>query len=287
MDRDGRLILNMGKFGIGVFEEFGRYNYLSTQAILPTHVHRDTLEICYLAKGCQEYFVGEETFQVFGGDLFLTFPDEAHGTGEIPEEKGVLYWMSLKKPRLGEEYLGLTHAEASELFGKLAHLPVRLFKGNGDCERLLKRMYSVYFRDRGDLLVKTELQNLLVSFLLNVARCGEMASKRRYSKCILGAVGYIDENLFENLSIEQLAQRCNLSPSRFKHRFKEEAGIPPGEYIIRKKVEKARQLIEENSLSIKNIAYDLGFSSPAYFATVFKQYNGCAPSEYKARKGNT
>lgn len=46
-----RLILDMKKHGIEVFDEFGRYNYVNTQTILPTHTHSDMIEICYLAKG--------------------------------------------------------------------------------------------------------------------------------------------------------------------------------------------------------------------------------------------
>lgn len=68
-----RLILNMKRHGIDVFDEFGRYNYVNTQTILPTHTHPDMIEICYLAKGSQEYFVGDSIFRLYGGDVFITF----------------------------------------------------------------------------------------------------------------------------------------------------------------------------------------------------------------------
>lgn len=275
-----RLILEMKRHGIDVFDEFGRYNYVNTQTILPTHIHPDMIEICYLAKGSQEYFVGENTFRLYGGDLFITFPDEVHGTGNVPEEKGVLYWMVLKKPEQGKEYLGLDYPDAHELFCKLQQLPKRLFKGGAECERLLKKVILTYFQQK-DTLTKMELHNLLVSLLLHIIRTGERISDRGYSERITQILQYIEENLFERLEIELLADKCNLSLSRFKHLFKEEIGIPPSEYIIRKKIEKAQVLIEEQSLSIKEIAYDLNFSSPAYFSTVFKQYNGYPPTLHK------
>lgn len=277
-----RLILHMQKFDIEVFDEFGRYNYLNAQAILPSHTHSGMVEICYLSKGCQEYFVGKERYKMFGGDIFMTFPNEVHGTGDIPEEKGVLYWIVLKAPQNGGDYLGLSFDEASVLFNRILHIPVHLFKGNNECERLFQRITSVYFNEKG-ILTKIELNNLLVSLLLNIVRCGEMSSLRQYGEHIMKTVYYIDENIFEEFDLEELADKCNLSLSRFKHRFKEETGIPPAEYIIRKKVEKARTMIDENTLSIKDIAYDLGFSSPAYFSTVFKQYNGYSPSAYKMK----
>ena len=280
-----RLILDMKKHGIEVFDEFGRYNYVNTQTILPTHTHSDMIEICYLAKGSQEYFVGNNTFRLYGGDIFIAFPYEIHGTGEVPEEKGVLYWMVLKRPEKEKDYLGLNYPDAFKLFSRLLQLPKRLFKGGSECERLLQKIIQIYFQNK-DPLSKMELNNLLVSLLLHIIHAGEKSSGRAYSDRITKIIHYIDENLFEMLDLEFLADKCNLSVSRFKHLFKEETGIPPSEYIIRKKIEKAHEMMEDSKFSIKDIAYDLGFSSPAYFSTVFKQYNGYSPTFYK-KKNNT
>lgn len=275
-----RLILDMKRHDIDVFNEFGRYNYVNAQTTLPTHTHPGMIEICYLAKGSQEYFVGEETFKLYGGDVFISFPDEVHGTGNVPEEKGALYWMVLKCPEKGLDYLGLRNSDAEELFSRLLQLPKRLFKGSSECERLLQRIVQIYFHTQGTL-TRMELNNLLISFLLHVIHAGEKTHARIYSERITEIIHYINDNLFDILELDDLADKCNLSVSRFKHLFKEETGIPPAEYIIRQKVEKAQGLIEEQKLSIKNIAYDLGFSSPSYFSTVFKQYNGYSPTLHK------
>lgn len=48
-------------------------------------------------------------------------------------------------------------------------------------------------------------------------------------------------------------------------------------------MEKAQEMMKEDKFSIKDIAYNLGFSSPAYFSTVFKQYNGYSPTSYKKK----
>lgn len=277
-----RLILDMKRHGIDVFDEFGRYNYVNTQTILPTHTHPDMIEICYLAKGSQEYFVGNNTFKLYGGDIFVAFPDEIHGTGNVPEEKGVLYWMVLKRPEKRKDFLGLDYPDANELFSRLLQLPKRLFKGGSECERLLQKIIHTYFQNK-EPLTKMELNNLLVSLILQIIHAGEKSLDRAYSDRITKIIHYIDENLFEILDLEFLADKCNLSLSRFKHLFKEETGIPPSEYIIRRKIEKAQELMKDQKLSIKDIAYDLGFSSPAYFSTVFKQYNGYSPTSHKKK----
>lgn len=282
---DCRLIFDFSIHQINVFDEFGFYNYSNVQSVLPEHIHPDMIEICYLVKGRQAYFVGEDIFEVQGGEVFVTFPNESHGTGNTPEEKGVLYWLVIKRPQPGCEYLGLGYMEANEVFGRLSHLPTRLFKGGARCEYLLQEIKRKYFCKQS-LLNRIALNNLLVEFLLQVIECSENSSGRVLNQCISDVLRYIDGNLSEVFSLEDLADRCNLSVSRFKHLFKAEVGVPPGEYINRKRVEKAEWLLQNSNLSIRNIAYDLGFSSPGYFATVFKQYKGYSPTALLAKDVN-
>lgn len=283
---DSRLILDMNIHHIGVFEEFGYYNYTNVQPTLPFHTHKDAVEICYLAKGKQIYFVQEEIFEIQGGDLFVTFPNESHGTGGNPEEKGTLYWLILRQPVADVDYLGLSTEEAMELFSYLRSLPCRLFRGSSKCEYFLQEIVRVFFMER-NLLTHITLNNLLVAFLLEVIYCSGNNYNHVSHQGIASVLRYIEENLSETYSLEDLANRCNLSLSHFKHLFKKEIGIPPTEYINRRKIEKAETLLSESDLSIKDIAYDLGFSSPAYFATVFRQYKGYVPTQHKNQSRET
>jgi hypothetical protein len=53
------------------------------------------MEICYLARGTQNYWVKDRNHHLVGGDVFITFPAEPHSTGGCPLEKGILYWMHI------------------------------------------------------------------------------------------------------------------------------------------------------------------------------------------------
>ena len=90
-----RLVLDLRPLGIPAVPQLGRYSYREAHRGLDLHVHRDALEICYLARGRQLYRVGRRDFVLTGGDVFVTFPGEVHSTGEAPEEKGTLYWVQL------------------------------------------------------------------------------------------------------------------------------------------------------------------------------------------------
>ncbi|MFK7970335.1 MAG: helix-turn-helix domain-containing protein [Bacteroidia bacterium] len=89
-------------------------------------------------------------------------------------------------------------------------------------------------------------------------------------------------HLFSNLKLEQLAQLCNLSLSSFKREFKKEFGDSPNQYIIGKRIEKAKELLSLTDLPISEVAYETGFQDQLYFARLFKKKVGITPSSYRS-----
>ena len=122
----------------------------------------------------------------------------------------------------------------------------------------------------------------MVAMLLEVIQLAENGNRHDCRKCISDILQYMDVNLTEITSLEELAGICNLSLSRFKHLFKEELGIPPSEYMVRKKIGRAEWMLVNTSAPVSEIAYELGFSSPGYFSTVFRQYKGISPARFRS-----
>ena len=92
----------------------------------------------------------------------------------------------------------------------------------------------------------------------------------------------IEAHLFSNLSIEELANLTNLSLSSFKREFKKNYSDSPTNYILSKRLEKAKELLVYSENNISEIAYDLGFNDPLYFTRLFKKKEGVPPTEYRA-----
>ncbi|MBK8968895.1 MAG: helix-turn-helix transcriptional regulator [Lewinellaceae bacterium] len=85
------------------------------------------------------------------------------------------------------------------------------------------------------------------------------------------------------LSTSVLAERFSYSPSQFSRRFKAVAGKSVKEYVIEAKMEKAKELLRIVNLSIADIAYQLGYTTPFYFTNVFTKQNGISPSAYRKK----
>lgn len=276
-----RTLLDLTPYGIYIFDEIGRYNYDHVQPTLPEHTHPGMLEFCFLAKGHQTYYIGPNSYHLYGGNVFFTKPDELHGTGEFPEEKGLLYWIVIKSPDMVCDFLNLKQEEAHLIFKRLCNLPQRIFSASAMLEQLFKEIFEK--RKQNTLLTGIEMRSLTTLLLLELIRLGEIKESKEQSIAIQKIIDYINGHLKEDIDLEELAEMINLSLSRFKHRFKEEVGIPPAEFITRKKIELAEIMLLKRNYNIKDIAYDLGFSSPAHFSNVFKQYKGNSPQVFKEK----
>lgn len=280
ISRNDRNILSLSEAGIKNILALGHYNYRKAKEDLDTHIHSGIIEICYLAKGRQVYRINDEVYTLDGGDVIIIYPDEPHGTNKHPEEKGSLFWMLIKLPEKNEGILNLNCRDSMLLINKVTNLRPRRFNGCKDMSRVLLDIFR-NFDKASDPFKMIELNSNILSFLLKVIECGKKNDSREVSAEIEFICKHIHEHIFEAFSLESLACMINLSLSRFKHRFKEEIGIPPKEYILREKISKAKEIIQKTNNSFTNIAYELGFSSCSYFSTVFRRFTRSSPTEFK------
>ncbi|MFV0472293.1 MAG: AraC family transcriptional regulator [Paludibacteraceae bacterium] len=89
------------------------------------------------------------------------------------------------------------------------------------------------------------------------------------------------ENVNNKIDIQQLAKNLGTSYSWFRKTFKEYTGYSPAYYFQEIKLRKAKEMLAETTIPIKEIAYDLNFSSYEYFLSFFKKRVGCTPLEYR------
>ncbi len=276
-----REVYSSEQLGFSEIVSIGRYNHEKAYGKLCHHTHAGAFEICYLAKGQQSYSVGNVEYRLKGGDIFITFPDEIHSSGSYPEERGTLYWIVIKVPnRKNESWLGLSRSEARKLNQLLFSIKQRYFRGHTDMKKHLDSVFEAILQTDSSIK-KLIIANQLVAFLTNVVEEGNRQDNGVKYHIFAPILAYIDEHLTENISVPLLAKKASLSISRFKMLFKKFMGVPPADFILRRKIDRASYLLGKGKHNITKIAFDLGFSSSQYFATVFKRYTGKTPSQYK------
>lgn len=122
--------------------------------------------------------------------------------------------------------------------------------------------------------------------LLKVALCTfadrvKEHKAQHHSKAITTCQNYIFKNIYQKISVKQLARMVNMNPNYLSILFKEEVGISLNEYIQRERVEEAKKLLTLTDYSLSDICAWLNFSDQSYFTKVFKKFTNKTPGKYR------
>jgi len=101
---------------------------------------------------------------------------------------------------------------------------------------------------------------------------------------IARAIEYIERNLTDRLTLQNIAEQANLAPAYFSSLFKKVMKVSLVDYINRKKIDLAIELIKNNRYSNQELCEMVGIMNEAYFCTLFKQKTGSSPGQYRKKK---
>ncbi|WP_310488457.1 AraC family transcriptional regulator [Chamaesiphon sp. VAR_69_metabat_338] len=95
------------------------------------------------------------------------------------------------------------------------------------------------------------------------------------------AISYINEHLTENLSLKDIANVVGMSPFYFTNLFKQSTGMTAYQYVVYHRIERAKQLLRKQGLSIAEVSEQVGFKSQSHFANVFRKHTKKTPKMYR------
>ncbi len=99
--------------------------------------------------------------------------------------------------------------------------------------------------------------------------------------CIRQVKEFIDAHLADAVTLSQAAKHVYMSPSYLSRLFREHTGESFSEYVTRRKMEEARRLLDEGENKVYEVAAAVGYTDPAYFGRVFRQYFNVTPTDYR------
>ncbi|MEK4273988.1 AraC family transcriptional regulator [Paenibacillus sp. FSL R7-0026] len=136
----------------------------------------------------------------------------------------------------------------------------------------------------GHMMAKSKLTELLSHYIMNLDLYQISFINVPVMEKLSTILAYIDSNIEENISVQDLAQIAYMHPNYFIRFFKQQIGVPPILYITGKKIDKAKELLTCTPNTITAIAEHLGFSDLYYFSRQFKKHTGLTPTEYRKQK---
>lgn len=252
-------------------------------AFLHTH---EFIEIVYITSGKMTQLINGNKYEVKRGDLLFMNYGCTH---RFYSDTDYTYVNILFAPELFDgtivtsynifSILALTMfndmREESD-FGKIS------FTGSErtDIEHIILAMLDEYERQQSSW--ELMLGNYLNTLIIKIIRKNEQNLKYINSDEIWDELTkYIDENLGSKNTLSDLAQKCFYNPSYFSRLFKERFGVTLTEYISRKKLERAIELLSNTNTSLSDIAYSLGFSDVKGLYRLFAAYSDKTPTDYR------
>src|SRR5262249_45419060 len=140
----------------------------------------------------------------------------------------------------------------------------------------------------GGPLVAESLATVLAVHVIRHVLTPRQPARRRAGTLprakLRAVVEYVEEHLDGSPTLEQLAAVARLSPNYFVGQFKRATGLPPHQYVILRRVERARQLLQTGTeLSLAEVAAHAGFSDQSQFSHHFKRLVGVTPGQFRTR----
>lgn len=229
-------------------------------------------QLLYITRGSGTFTstsAGTQTIQA--GYMFLLFPNEWHTYSPDPETGWNEYWIGFN----GE----LMDSWVKEEFFDKEH-PILNVGLNEDLIGLYKR--AIMIAEGQEANYQQALSGIacnLLGMAIYLSRNKTFSSNDISSK-INQAKILIHENI-STAKPEDIAQTINMSYSRFRKIFKEYTGFAPSQYIQEVKITLAKEMLTNTAMSIKEIAFELGYDNSDYFFTVFRKMVGITPLCYR------
>ena len=136
----------------------------------------------------------------------------------------------------------------------------------------------------GAIQSSSDARKYLTGYLKEVITLRDGSTLKKNNQILRSAVEYIDEHFTDGeMSLNTAASAAGLSPNRFSTLFSHEMGMTFIEYLIKKRMAKACELLMTTDLRSSEIAYQSGYNDPHYFSSTFKKIHGISPREYRRR----
>ena len=251
------------------------------------HAH-DFIEVVLILAGEGEYQLDDKFIPVRKGDVLLISPGTIHqctrSSEELPLEKFYLAFTDIHIRNMEPNHIHFPDREKILHPGEKTFLNLARICASIKAEST-SRQPGRYF------MLKAYVTQIILLLYREQAALPETnnqgyefeSTNKKY--VVEQIIDYLDSHYSEKISLDQIAKNMYLSPFYISKIFKSETGDTPINHLIRVRMEKARQLLDQQqNASIQDIALCVGYDDAYHFSKLFKKHFGQSPSKYRKKQ---
>lgn len=159
----------------------------------------------------------------------------------------------------------------SMLSSRLLRMGIDMWKASNEKVRYQEFMELTTIKE-----LKEKTKSLLYEIVNDVKEKQNISSK----KFVDESISYMKKHYAEEISLESIANKFFLNQTYFSRLFKQYTGSTFTDYLIKLRMEKAKELLNTGKYKVYEVSQKVGYKSEKYFFRIFKQYTGCSPAEY-------
>jgi AraC family L-rhamnose operon regulatory protein RhaS len=255
------------------------------------------IEICLLERGHLDFAVEEQSFQLQPLDMTITRPWQRHRVGDPVVGPGRLHWIiidvGVRRPHQSWQWpnwIMIDRSDLEELTALLRQNEHPVWQSANEVGQCFQRIAPVLEESNDRDVVNVSWLQLLVNELLlhvlellrsrRVQKDASLAETQRTVELFLEDLRSDLRNLANEWTLKSMAEECGLGVTRFTEYCRRLTNATPMQHLNRMRLETAAELLATHpELSNVQVAEMCGFSSPQYFATVFRRHHGCSPQQ--------
>lgn len=226
-------------------------------------------QIFYCTKGSGILYINDTKTEIKAGMGFFipaSYPHEYYPVGDVWDNHWIIPGGFACERMLGE--LGLAKPKVFTL------------SSTARLERFFFDMHNALRHDsiHGNL----RASGLLYDFLIELDRSmSHIGNTRRINPAVKKCVELIDKEYMRSITLDELCQLSGMSKQHICRLFRSVLDSRPMEYIAKRRIQAAKELLSGTDMTMEEIAETVGFGSSSYFCKMFKRYEGFSPTQFR------
>lgn len=280
-------VVDLSADGLPYVPVLGEARYTHLGADPELHVHPGMIEIllCRRGRGLS-IDCGDRVYPFPTGTVMVLQPETPHVIRPKPKNLSTM-WVWFRLPPEGEALPGYSAAETRWLVDSLRALPVQ-FPASKELALSFRRLWHLWRTLPASAPERPVLmREAVLRLFIDVMDASAAASRPADDARLAEVLDEVRRDCARGWTLEILAARAAMSVPKLTERVRRRTGLPPHQFVLACRIEKAKALMERGETSVSAVANRVGIATAQHFATLFKRETGLSPRDWRAARAGS